>query len=82
MSDEEDVTKQFSLKSLSDDDKDELLDIAQDILEDDMDTTEGICLNCKSTQSGCEPDARNYTCEGCDMKAVFGAQEVLIMFAI
>ena len=39
----------------------------------------GICLNCKEEQDCCEPDARNYLCEYCGKKKVFGIEELLIM---
>lgn len=41
----------------------------------------GICLACGEEADGCEPDARNYLCEACNEKQVFGAQEILFMFA-
>ena len=39
----------------------------------------GFCLACGEDADGCEPDARNYPCEYCDERQVFGASEVLIM---
>ncbi len=39
----------------------------------------GFCLACGEMVDGCEPDARDYTCECCGEKAVFGAAEVLMM---
>ncbi len=39
----------------------------------------GFCLACGDEAGGCEPDARRYECEGCGEKAVFGAQELLLM---
>ena len=39
----------------------------------------GFCLNCGADADGCEPDARKYKCEECAAKAVYGAQEVMIM---
>ncbi len=41
----------------------------------------GFCLACGEEAGGCEPDARNYICEGCGESEVFGAAEVLIMGA-
>lgn len=41
----------------------------------------GFCTSCGAEQHGCEPDARNYTCESCGEKEVFGAEELLIMIA-
>jgi len=36
----------------------------------------GICLTCGNEQDGCEPDARNYTCEACGDNEVYGAEEL------
>lgn len=40
---------------------------------------EGFCLACNNVQSGCEPDARNYECEACGKRKVFGAAELVLM---
>jgi hypothetical protein len=40
---------------------------------------EGFCLACQQSQSGCEPDARNYECESCGERQVFGAEELILM---
>lgn len=40
---------------------------------------EGFCLACRFRQSGCEPDARNYECEGCGEHQVFGAEELILV---
>ena len=37
----------------------------------------GFCTTCGNEQGGCEPDARNYKCESCGKKTVFGAEELL-----
>jgi len=37
----------------------------------------GICKNCGTEASGCEPDARNYFCDECQTYAVDGAEELL-----
>lgn len=42
-------------------------------------STDGFCLACGSTQSGCEPDARGYKCESCDAMKVFGLEELVLM---
>ena len=42
----------------------------------------GFCLACGEEQEGCEPDARNYECESCGEKMVFGAEEIIISFII
>jgi hypothetical protein len=39
----------------------------------------GFCTACGEYAEGCEPDARNYTCEVCEEPAVFGAEELLFM---
>lgn len=39
----------------------------------------GFCLACGEEADGCEPDARDYTCEYCDEPCVFGAEELLMM---
>ena len=41
----------------------------------------GFCLACGNEQEGCEPDARNYECEECGKRKVFGAEEILMMGA-
>lgn len=40
----------------------------------------GFCLACGAEAYGVEPDARNYECEECEEKEVFGAAELLFMF--
>jgi hypothetical protein len=39
----------------------------------------GICLACGNEQDGCEPDAREYTCEVCGANKVYGAEEAFLM---
>ena len=41
----------------------------------------GFCICCGAEASGCEPDARNYECEECGERGVFGAEELLFMMA-
>lgn len=38
----------------------------------------GFCVACGNQQDGCEPDAANYTCEACNVRQVFGAEEILL----
>lgn len=40
---------------------------------------EGLCVFCGESAFGVEPDARKYTCEGCEKNGVYGAQELLLM---
>ena len=39
----------------------------------------GFCLSCGLEAYGVEPDAHKYECESCGERAVFGAEELLIM---
>jgi len=41
----------------------------------------GFCITCGKEAKGCEPDARNYECEACGKREVFGAQELLMHLA-
>lgn len=41
----------------------------------------GICVNCGHERSGCEPDARGYKCDNCQMLSVYGAEEIIIMYS-
>ena len=38
----------------------------------------GFCIACGSEQGGCEPDAREYACENCGERKVYGASELLL----
>jgi hypothetical protein len=42
----------------------------------------GFCTACGNEQDGCEPDARRYRCEACDERAVYGAQELLLLLGV
>ena len=43
----------------------------------------GFCISCGKEVEGVEPDARNYQCEYCEEKTVFGVEEVIyILFSI
>ena len=63
--------------------KTEILDRAIRLCEESETTLSnpGICLACGEEADGCEPDARNYECECCGAMKVFGAQEIIMMFA-
>lgn len=39
----------------------------------------GLCLECGIEAEGVEPDARNYECESCGAKQVFGADELFFV---
>lgn len=39
----------------------------------------GFCIACGEEAYGVEPDARNYECESCGERQVFGAAEIALM---
>lgn len=41
----------------------------------------GFCVSCGNEQEGCAPDARNYKCEACGERKVFGAAELMLHLA-
>lgn len=41
----------------------------------------GFCLICGCEAYGVEPDARNYECESCGAKQVFGIEELIMIVA-
>ena len=45
----------------------------------EADDNMGFCTACGEEAYGVEPDARKYECESCGAKAVYGAEELLIM---
>jgi len=38
----------------------------------------GFCISCGLEADGVEPDARGYECESCGVRAVYGAEELLL----
>ena len=38
----------------------------------------GFCIYCGEDADGCEPDARQYECECCGRRGVYGADELLM----
>lgn len=38
----------------------------------------GFCLACGMENDGCEPDAREYKCEACGKREVYGAAEIAL----
>ena len=38
----------------------------------------GFCVACGEEADGCEPDARQYECESCGARAVYGAEELML----
>jgi hypothetical protein len=48
--------------------------------EEVCDAYQGFCTNCRRTTThGVEPDAREYECESCGERTVYGAEEALFM---
>jgi DNA-directed RNA polymerase subunit RPC12/RpoP len=39
----------------------------------------GWCIKCGKKHSQIEPDAHEYTCKSCGAKAVYGAEELVMM---
>lgn len=39
----------------------------------------GRCVECGAEADGCEPDAREYICEECGERGVYGLEELLVM---
>lgn len=39
----------------------------------------GFCVACGEDAEECEPDAERYECESCGKRAVYGAEELLLM---
>jgi hypothetical protein len=56
-----------------------LLTLTHDEFENMQAESEGVCMTCGEARDCCEPDARNYECESCGAKQVFGIEELLIM---
>ena len=52
--------------------------IMQAVEEDD---NSGFCLACGEQAFGVEPDAERYECESCGAHRVYGAEQLLIMYA-
>lgn len=52
---------------------DEVLAAAQ------ADDYRGFCIECGAEAFNVEPDARKYVCESCGAKAVYGAEELVLM---
>ncbi len=45
------------------------------------DDNTGFCLACGAMADSVEPDAREYECDECGKEKVYGAAELLIMYA-
>ena len=58
-------------------DPERLIEAVQEQMFGDSNT--GFCIACGEERDGCEPDARNYPCESCGERKVYGASELLMM---
>lgn len=76
MKNSEKISKAFQNGTLNTDDVLKAAEAQMFGMEND-----GFCTSCGNQQGGCEPDARNYECEECGERAVFGAAE-LMMYAV
>jgi hypothetical protein len=52
-----------------------------DQFQENDDEMNGYCTTCKEVvnHGGCEPDAREYECDQCGNRTVYGVSEALIM---
>ena len=44
----------------------------------ERDDNEGFCVSCGAGAYGVEPDAREYECEECGARTVYGADQLLL----
>jgi len=61
--------------------KSELVNTAMEILTERFEDGMGICVKCGYEQYGVEPDAEKYKCDDCDKRAVYGAEQVILLLA-
>ena len=48
-------------------------------IQEMMDESGGFCIACGAEHYSVEPDARNYPCEECGERKVYGAEELVLM---
>jgi|TARA_Y100000310_G_scaffold8488_1_gene9057 hypothetical protein len=60
--------------------KQNVVETAMGLMEEDMDTIEGVCIKCGEITHGVEPDAEKYKCESCETDTVYGAQQIVLLF--
>ncbi len=61
--------------------KNDIIMTAMSLVEDDICTIEGVCIKCGEITHGVEPDAEKYKCESCETDTVYGAEQILLLFA-
>jgi len=55
-----------------------VIDMERIIEAVEADDNIGFCVACGKEAEGCEPDARKYKCECCGVRAVYGAEELML----
>jgi hypothetical protein len=56
----------------------QVIRISQETYADMSENYGGYCTHCGDEASGVEPDARQYVCESCGERTVYGIEELLI----
>jgi len=57
-----------------------IVKIAISLLEEDMDTIEGVCIECGVVHHGVESDAEKYKCDNCETNTVYGADQIILLY--
>lgn len=60
-------------------DSSKMIVISEDQFHEYNEMMIGICVLCKETTDGCEPDAKKYRCMNCETNTVYGTEELLLM---
>ena len=50
-----------------------------EVIQDAMEEQCGFCVECGAERECCEPDAREYECDECGQREVYGAEELIVM---
>jgi hypothetical protein len=56
-----------------------VIEISEETYAELSENNGGYCIECGDEAFGVEPDARRYICESCGERAVYGAEELLVM---
>jgi hypothetical protein len=60
--------------------KQNIVETAMSLMEEDIDTIEGVCIECGIVHHGVEPDAEKYKCDNCETNTVYGAEQIVLLF--
>jgi len=60
--------------------KQSVVETAIGLLENDMDTIDGVCIKCGIVHHGVESDAEKYKCDNCETNTVYGADQIVLLF--